>query len=99
VIPSFTGDGMAIALHSGVLAAEMCLDGKRPEAYQRALASQLRRGMMVATALSQAMVSRSGQRIAPAVLPLLPHPIAWIARWTRVPEAELRRSACAAGRA
>ena len=33
VIPSFTGDGMAIALHSGALAAEMYLSGESPEKY------------------------------------------------------------------
>ena len=37
VIPSFTGDGMSIALHSAVLAAEMYLDGKSADDYVRRL--------------------------------------------------------------
>ena len=86
VIPSFTGDGMAIALHSGALAAEMCMAGQAPIHYQRALKNQLKRGMYAATWLSRAMVSHSGQRLAPMVIPLLPHPIGWIARLTRIPQ-------------
>ncbi len=85
VIPSFTGDGMAIALHSGALAAEMYLAGKRPGEYQRALKGQLKRGMGVATVLSRAMVSRTALRLAPAVVPFLAQPIRWIARSTRIP--------------
>ena len=89
VIPSFTGDGMAIALHSGALAAEMCLAGKTPREYQPALNGHLRGGMRVATLLSRAMVSRSGQQLAPAVMPILALPIAWIARSTRIPSKAL----------
>src|SRR4051812_9419725 len=43
VIPSFTGDGMAIALHSGSLAAEMHLNGESPERYRETLSGHLRR--------------------------------------------------------
>ncbi|MGB9079055.1 MAG: FAD-dependent monooxygenase, partial [Terracidiphilus sp.] len=42
VIPSFTGDGMSIALHSAALAAQMFLDGRSAQAYGRALRAQLR---------------------------------------------------------
>jgi len=90
VIPSFTGDGMAIALHSGALAAEMYLAGSTPSRYQRALRGQLQKGMSIATLVSQAMGSRSGCVLAPLVIPLLPHPISWIARLTRIPAPELR---------
>lgn len=89
VIPSFTGDGMAIALHSGALAAEMCLAGGVPRQYHSELRKQLQRGMRAATMLSRLMVSGSGQRLAPVLIPLLPHPIEWIARLTRIPEAAL----------
>lgn len=89
VIPSFTGDGMAIALHSGALAVEMCLAGKRQRQYQDELRGQLQRGMWAATMLSRAMVSRGGQRLAPLVIPWLPHPIEWIAKLTRIPKAAL----------
>ena len=89
VIPSFTGDGMAIALHSGALAAEMYLAGKDAAYYESTLKEQLQRGMLTATLLSRAMVSRTGQQLAPVVVPLLPHPIAWIARLTRIPQTAL----------
>ena len=90
VIPSFTGDGMAIALHSGALAVEMCLGGRTPGRYQSELRKQLQRGMQAATMLSRLMVSGSGQRLAPVLIPLLPHPINWIAMLTRIPSRALR---------
>jgi menaquinone-9 beta-reductase len=92
VIPSFTGDGMAIALHSGALAAEMCMEGKTPAEYHGAMKRQLRSGMGIATLLSRAMVSRVGRTLAPAVISLLPRPIDWIALATRIPVEALRLS-------
>lgn len=85
VIPSFTGDGMAIALHSGALAAQMCEAGEGPDEYRRRLRSQLRGGMSLATLLSRAMVSRGGQNLAPFALRALPKAIQWIAAATRIP--------------
>lgn len=89
VIPSFTGDGMAIALHSGSLAADIHLAGRTPEAYAIALRQQLTRGMSLATGLSRAMVTSAGRSIAPAALTLLPGAMSWIARLTRIPERAL----------
>jgi len=85
VIPSFTGDGMAIALHSGALAAEIYLDGRSPDQHQRMLRAQLRRGMSTATWLSRAMVTNAGRALAPLALGVLPQAIGWIAEWTRIP--------------
>ncbi|HEY3626907.1 MAG TPA: NAD(P)/FAD-dependent oxidoreductase [Terracidiphilus sp.] len=90
VIPSFTGDGMAIALHSGALAAEMCKAGDAAEQYHRTLKQQVRSGMLIAGLLSRAMVSAAGRELAPLLIPFLPHPIGWIARSTRIPSCELR---------
>jgi len=90
VIPSFTGDGMAIALHSGALAAEMYLSGKTPNQYHRALRGQLQKGVSLATLLSQTMVSRAGHKLAPILLPFVALPVGWIARLTRIPERKLR---------
>ena len=90
VIPSFTGDGMAIALHSGALAAEMYLASKTPDQYHRALRGHLRKGVSLATLLSRTMVSWAGHRLSPILLPFLAQPIGWIARFTRIPESELR---------
>ena len=84
VIPSFTGDGMAIALHSGALAAEMYLAGKSSGEYLVVLKDHLKGSMRVATTLSRAMVSRTGRRLAPGVIPFIAGPVGWIARSTRI---------------
>ena len=89
VIPSFTGDGMSIALHSGALAAEMYLTGESADAYQRKLHAQLKRGVWVATALSRFMVTSVAREFAPLAMVVLPRAIGWIANATRVPERAL----------
>ena len=86
VVPSFTGDGLAIALHSGALAAQMHLAGASPDEYHRELTSQLSRGMSLATRLSRIMLTRIGRGIAPLSLWLFPGAIRWIANSTRIPE-------------
>jgi flavin-dependent dehydrogenase len=97
VIPSFTGDGMAIALHSGALAAEMCLDGGSADQHQRMLRAQLRKGMLMATWLSQAMVTAAGRALAPFALAVWPQATGWIARSTRIPNWALRSAGSRAG--
>ncbi len=89
VIPSFTGDGMSIALHSAALAAQMYLSGKGTEEYSRTLRTQLGRPMRLATWLSQAMVTAGGRRAAPPLLSLLPRAMQWIAAATRIPDQAL----------
>ncbi len=89
VIPSFTGDGMSIALHSGALAAEMFLSGASPGAYQQALKAQLTGGMRLATLLSRAMVTGFGRELAPLALALGPGAMSWIASATRIPATAL----------
>lgn len=85
VIPSFTGDGMSIALHSAALAAEMHLAGATPGDYERALVGQLSRGMKLATALSRAIVHPFPRHAAPLALSVFPHAMSWIAAVTRIP--------------
>jgi flavin-dependent dehydrogenase len=89
VIPSFTGDGMSIALHSGALAAQMFLAGQSAEQYHQMLCSHLKRGMGLARWLSRAMVSGAGRMLAPLALSLFPGAISWIARSTRIHQASL----------
>jgi menaquinone-9 beta-reductase len=91
VVPSFTGDGMAIALHSGALAAEMFLAGASADEYHRGLVGQLSRGISLATGISRAMVTRAGRGIAPLALKLFPHAMQWIASSTRIPEEAILR--------
>ena len=85
VIPSFTGDGMAIALHSAALAAQMHLAGRSSAEYHHQLRSQLSRGMSLATMLSRAIVTGPGRGLAPLGLSLFPSAMRWIAASTRVP--------------
>lgn len=89
VIPSFTGDGMSIALHSGSLAARMFLLGKSAEEYVRSVADDVRNSMRIASALSRAMVTASGRMLAPSVLSILPDAMRRIASWTRIPDQAL----------
>jgi len=63
VIPSFTGDGMAIALASAELAAETILAGGALEAYRKAFRARASRQMAVAGALD-ALAAISGLRTA-----------------------------------
>jgi flavin-dependent dehydrogenase len=93
VIPSFTGDGMSIALHSANLAARMFLAGKTSEQYHVVLRSHLGRNMRLATTLSQLMVSGAGRTLAPLALSLMPASLRWIADTTRIPAQELVDSA------
>jgi flavin-dependent dehydrogenase len=89
VIPSFTGDGMSIALHSATLAARMFLADDPPEQYHITLRKHLGRNMRLATTLSQLMVSGLGRALAPAVLSLMPASLRWIASATRIPQGDL----------
>jgi flavin-dependent dehydrogenase len=91
VVPSFTGDGMAIALHSGALAAEMFLAGASAEEYHRKLVAQLGPGISVATRISRSMVTGLGRGIAPFGLWLFPHAVQWIVNTTRIPEEAILR--------
>jgi flavin-dependent dehydrogenase len=89
VIPSFTGDGMSIALHSAALAAQTCLAGESADRYRQLMHAHLIRGMGLATALSRAMVSRTGREFAPIALSLFPNAMNWIAKSTRIPKKAL----------
>jgi flavin-dependent dehydrogenase len=86
VIPSFTGDGMSIALHSAALAAEMYLAGGSAEQYNHRLHAQLSRGMSLATRLSGSIVTEGGRSLALFGLSLFPNAMRWIAASTRIPK-------------
>ncbi len=89
VIPSFTGDGMSIALHSAALAARMFLAGETAGAYHRTLRTQLRRGMTLAMLFSRGMVGWAGLALMPIGLSLFPNSMQWIASSTRIPDRAL----------
>jgi flavin-dependent dehydrogenase len=97
VIPSFTGDGMSIALHSAILATDMYLNGKSADEYVRCLTGQLRAGMGFASALSRAMVTPAARTIAPFLLSVMPNALGRIALSTRIPDRALLTTGVTAG--
>ncbi|MDE3185933.1 MAG: FAD-dependent monooxygenase [Acidobacteriota bacterium] len=86
VIPSFSGDGMSIALHSAHLAAEMYMRGGTAAEYARKLRRELRPAVQLATMFSRLMVR--APVLAQAVR-LWPGVLAHCASHTRVPEEAL----------
>ena len=89
VIPSFTGDGISIALHSAALGAQMFLAGSSAADYNRALRSQLTQSMALATWLSRGAVTSIGRTAALAALSLAPNAMRWVASSTRIPQSSL----------
>jgi menaquinone-9 beta-reductase len=87
VIPSFTGDGMSIALHSGRLAAEMFLDGASPRSFQQRLHDQLAQQVPFATFLSKCLVTEPQRTVMEAIARLWPGVLGLIAKRTRLREA------------
>jgi flavin-dependent dehydrogenase len=92
VIPSFSGDGMSIALHSAELAANTYLQGAGADAYQRKLAHDVTGQVLLATAMSHGLVRRSGQAVLGAAARLWPGLLSTVASQTRVPDAALFRA-------
>ena len=85
VIPSFTGDGMSIALYSGIRAAESLLRGDSAEAFQPSLHRELRWQVARATALSLALVREPSRRLLVGAVRLWPNLLRGSARATRLP--------------
>jgi flavin-dependent dehydrogenase len=85
VIPSFCGEGIAVALHSARMAAEYYLMGKSAADFQADLASGLAKQVCGATLLSQMLVRPAGQTAAMAMAQLAPRLIGQIASGTRIP--------------
>ena len=85
VIPSFCGDGMAIALHSARVAADHLLAGHPAAAFQARLAVDVGRQVRRATILSRALVHPSAQGSLLLAARLVPNLMSLVARATRVP--------------
>jgi flavin-dependent dehydrogenase len=84
VIPSLTGDGMAIALHSGKAAAETWLAGADATAYHRALIRTLAPQMRLAGLLHHACMSAPIQAAAIRTAGLFPSLLRQAAGRTRL---------------
>ncbi len=87
VIPSFSGDGMSIALHTARVAAEIYLKGIGSEQLTKRLYAELRGLVWRATALSRMLVAPRGQRLVCSAVRAMPSLLPLAAGWTRIPEA------------
>jgi menaquinone-9 beta-reductase len=84
VIPSFTGEGMSLALHSAALAASTYLRSGSASEYQWRLACDVRRQVRLATILSRTLVRRPGQHALIVAGRIWPSLMATAASRTRV---------------
>ncbi|MGC9271508.1 NAD(P)/FAD-dependent oxidoreductase [Acidiphilium sp.] len=86
VIPSFTGDGMAIALHSAARATAAVLGGGTAFAYHAALRRDIRGQIMRAAALYRVARGAPTQRLLFEAAGVFPGLLRLAARYTRVPQ-------------
>ncbi|HLH12007.1 MAG TPA: FAD-dependent oxidoreductase [Methylovirgula sp.] len=85
-IPSFAGDGIAIALHSAHLAAQFYCRGAGAPEFQARLASDIMGQVSRATLLSKMLVDPAGQVLAAAAARMMPELLGFVARRTRIPK-------------
>ncbi len=91
VIPSFSGDGMSIALHSARLAAGAVLSGQTANDFQRQLRGDVRHQIGLATMISKSLVTGLGQRAAFGISALIPRLMTDVATATRISPRALQR--------
>jgi flavin-dependent dehydrogenase len=92
VIPSFSGDGMSIALHSAALAAGVYLAGGTADVFHRRLARDVGASMRFALPLSRLLVHPISQALAMRLSGWSPRVMTQVAHYTRVPERALERA-------
>lgn len=90
VIPSFTGDGMAIALHSADRVLRAIRAGDPASAYHTQLRRHVRGQIFRAASLYQLARQSRGQPALFALTRQFPALLRLAARWTRVPQAQTR---------
>jgi len=90
VIPSFTGDGMSVALYTGAAAAQAILAGETSDAFQRRMHATLRWQVARATAISRAIVHPAVSPVVGAAVHRWPWLMGQTARSTRLPVPALR---------
>jgi len=95
VIPSFSGDGMSIALHSARLAARAVAEGAGSYDYARRFRRDCAAQIGRATWLQRAGTSPLGRMALLTGLSLVPQAMALAAAWTRVSPPALARAGVA----
>jgi flavin-dependent dehydrogenase len=84
VIPSFTGEGMAISLYSGIAAAQAVLAGEAAASFQRRLTDRLRPQFRVASAINRPFDSAILNGPAVWLAAGLPRLVTWLVQSTRL---------------
>ncbi|WP_273210267.1 NAD(P)/FAD-dependent oxidoreductase [Marinobacter subterrani] len=92
VIPSFSGDGMGIALHSGVVAATHYLAGSGADNYHRQIRHDIASQVWRAGLLYRASRWATGQRLLMGWAGLTPRSLSLAASLTRVPASAVARA-------
>jgi flavin-dependent dehydrogenase len=93
VIPSFTGEGMSIALHSGCLAASTFLvHGRASSIFHHRIRSDTRRSIRLASILNHAVRHAVGQQAVFHVCRIWPAAMQHATTLTRVQEASVERA-------
>jgi flavin-dependent dehydrogenase len=88
VIPSFTGDGLAIALVTGSSAARAIARNEAPRSFHAAMRARLALPMRVAGILSHAIATPLGRAAVVWPARLLPPVFTLVAAATRIPRPE-----------
>ncbi|HUD84805.1 MAG TPA: hypothetical protein VMR17_00075, partial [Xanthobacteraceae bacterium] len=81
VIPSYTGDGTSIALHTGSVAARAVLDGRSAGEFQANAIAKLKPQIAWAKVANVAFVNATAQRLTGAVARVAPWAVPSIARF------------------
>lgn len=99
VIPSFTGDGLALALHSGRFAAQTLLCGRTSHHFHGELHKQLHYQLRLATLLSRGLVAEPQRSALAITARLFPSALRAVASHTRLPReyriTRLPKNSCA----
>ncbi|MBD2746896.1 NAD(P)-binding protein [Microvirga sp. BT688] len=91
VIPSFTGEGMSMALHSGYLAARIFLrHGRTSSQYHRKMASDIQRQVQLAFLLNKAARFGPGQAALFHLCRTWPSLMRQVATFTRIREGSMQ---------
>jgi flavin-dependent dehydrogenase len=96
VIPSFTGDGMSIALHSAAVAASCYLAGGDAATYHRRIRGDIAGLIARAGAMYRIGSSAPGRAMLMRAAAIWPGGLGLAARMTRVPRQAIAREALAA---
>ena len=86
VIPSFCGEGIAIAVQSALLAAQYYIAGKSAEDFQRSFARRIRAQVKLTTLLSPILTHPRGQAFAMMLATVAPKLVSQIALRSRAPQ-------------